>query len=179
MTGGLNTPMQPLNDENEVSQPSMIKFEGQQVLDVKTRGGESPDKADEVGYHVEVDECTGGDGGEAYFPMNDQERILDEIEMVKHQINLLKDAQMEKTRELYQIQNDREAHEVMSQKIKLSNALKMISKLKNFSIKQKAKDMELHENQREAISLLENVSAHQKKRKNNGQFLAPLKAYNK
>ena len=31
--------MQPLNDENEFSQPSMIKFEGQQVLDVKTRGG--------------------------------------------------------------------------------------------------------------------------------------------
>ena len=95
--------MQPLNDENEFSQPSMIKFEGQQVLDVKTRGGESPDKADEVGYHVEGDEDTGGDGGEAYFPMNYQERILDEIEMVKHQINLLKDSQMEKTRELYQI----------------------------------------------------------------------------
>ena len=46
----------------------------------------------------------------------------------------------------------------MSDRAKLSHALKLISKMKNLEIKHRNKEMNMHENQKEAIVQLNQIS---------------------
>ena len=51
----------------------------------------------------------------------------------------------------------------MSDRAKLSSALKLISKMKNLEIKHRNKELNMHENQKEAIGQLNQISQFQRK----------------